>query len=306
MISSVFINIFGLITLLLIMTNTVLVATPMYVITVFKLLLPVKRWQKLCAYTLDQLASVWVWGIARILEMARGAKWDITGLEDLSIKKWYFVNSNHQSWADIFIILRIFNYRIPFIKFFIKQELIWVPVAGLIWWALDYPFMKRYSKVKLKKNPHLVGKDLERTKLACQKFKDFPVTILNFLEGTRFSKEKQNKQKSPYNNLLKPKAGGFAYALNAMDGKIDQLIDVTIVFPSDNITFWNFVCGKYGDLKVSIKLIDIPKEFVEGTENAGRQQRLNFQNWVKELWMEKDQLINTLKESSSKNLNKSY
>ena len=81
---------------------------------------------------------------------------------------------------------------------------------------------KKVTKKVLKKKPHLVSRDLERTKMACEKFKDFPVTILNFLEGTRFTTEKKIKQNSPYTNLLKPKVGGFAYALAAMDGKISH------------------------------------------------------------------------------------
>lgn len=299
MVKEIFFNLIGLITLFLIITNTILFAIPIYFITILKLLVPIKGWKKFSSRSLDGFAAAWVWGISRILEISNNNRWQIKGLSDLSIDKWYFVNSNHQSWADILILLRIFNYRIPFIKFFIKQELMWVPVIGLVWWALDYPFMKRYSKQLLKKKPHLAGKDLERTKLACQKFMDFPVSILIFLEGTRFSKEKQLKQKSPYMNLLKPKVGGFAYALNAMDGRIDQLIDVTIVYPTEDISFWSFVCGKYADIKISIKVIDIPSEFINSDNNNNRQKRHDFQSWVKELWFEKDQLINSLNKQAA-------
>ncbi len=65
------------------------------------------------------------------------------GVDSLHQRGWYLVSSNHQSWVDILVLQRIFHGRIPFLKFFLKQELIWVPVIGLAWWALDFPFMKR-------------------------------------------------------------------------------------------------------------------------------------------------------------------
>lgn len=69
--------------------------------------------------------------------------------------------------------------------------------------SFDFPFMRRYSQLFLLKYPHLKGKDIEITKKACQKYKDLPVSIMNFVEGTRFTPEKHKKQESPYKNLLK-------------------------------------------------------------------------------------------------------
>ena len=92
-------------------------------------------------------------------------------------------------------------------KFFLKKELMWVPVLGIAWWALDYPFMKRYSRQFVEKHPELKGKDMETTRKFCAKFKNSPVTVLNFLEGTRFNNEKHAKQNSPFAHLLLPKAG---------------------------------------------------------------------------------------------------
>jgi hypothetical protein len=132
----------------------------------------------------------------------------------------YLVISNHQSWVDIPALIQALNRRTPFFKFFLKKELIWVPFLGLAWWALDYPFMKRYSKAFLAKHPELAGQDLKITKEACELFKRQPVTVVNYLEGTRFNETKRKQQGSPFKRLLKPKAGGVAFVLAAMGGLV--------------------------------------------------------------------------------------
>ena len=134
------------------------------------------------------------------------------GVEGLLRDGWYLVIANHQTWVDIVILQAVFNRRIPFLKFFIKQELIWFPLLGIAWWAMDMPFMKRFSPSYLAKNPHMKGKDRETTRRACEKFRDTPTSVLNFIEGTRFSENKRVDRKSPYNHLLQPRAGGLAIA----------------------------------------------------------------------------------------------
>ena len=107
-------------------------------------------------------------------------RWDVQGLEGLEPGGWYLVSSNHQSWVDILVLQKIFNRRIPLLKFFLKRELIWVPVIGLAWWALDFPFMRRRGG--------LAGaEDLERARQACRKFSVVPTSVINFLEGTRYT-----------------------------------------------------------------------------------------------------------------------
>ena len=56
---------------------------------------------------------------------------------------------------------------------------------------------------------------------------------MNFLEGTRFTAAKHAKQESPYRYLLKPKAGGIAFVLAAMDGKIEKMVNVTIAYRAE-------------------------------------------------------------------------
>ena len=217
------------------------------------------------------------------------------GTDGLDLNEWYFVNSNHQSWTDIVVMLKIFTGRIPFLKFFLKQELFWIPILGTAWWALDYPFMKRYSKKFLEKHPELRGKDLETTRKACERYQHSPVSILNFIEGTRFTPEKHRKQKPSYRHLLRPKAGGFAFAVSAMAGKISNMLDVTVVYPEGPVNFWDFLCGRLSRVVVRVRTYVIPEEFLKGDYQEDPEFRKRFQAWVSNLWHEKDELIERLR-----------
>jgi 1-acyl-sn-glycerol-3-phosphate acyltransferase len=57
--------------------------------------------------------------------------------------------------------------------------------------------MRRYSRKLLEKKPHLKGKDIETTRQACAKFRHIPVSVMNFVEGTRFTARKHDKQGHP-------------------------------------------------------------------------------------------------------------
>ena len=160
--------------------------------------------------------------------LTNNTRWDVQGTESLEPSQWYLVLSNHQSWTDIVVLQRIFHRKIPFLKFFIKKELFWLPLLGQAWWALDFPFIKRYSKAKLQRKPHLRGKDLEITRRACKRFQQLPISIMNFVEGTRFTIQKHRQQQSPYTHLLRPKAGGIAAVLGD-DDSIQSHIQDTFV-----------------------------------------------------------------------------
>ena len=188
----------------------------------------------------------------------------------------------------------VFSKKAPFLKFFLKQELIWVPVMGVAWWALDFPFMKRYTKEFLAKHPEMKGKDTETTRKACEKFKEIPVSVMNFLEGTRFTQAKHDQQQSPYRYLLKPKAGGIAFVLSSMGGILHSMLDVTIVYNEKTIGFWDLMCGNVRHVKVRVTQREIPAEFAAGDYENDAEFRERFQSWVSDLWMEKDALIGKL------------
>ncbi len=187
----------------------------------------------------------------------------------------------------------MFMDKVPMLKFFLKKELIWVPILGLAWWALDFPFMRRYSSEFLEKNPHLRGKDLESTKKACEKFRTIPVCVVNFVEGTRFRPEKHKRQKSPYIHLLNPKAGGVAFVVSAMGDCIQKIINVTIVYPDGADNFWGFISGRIRRIIVDVEVLPITSD-IRGDYFNDAEFKKKFCNWINTLWKEKDIKITRL------------
>ena len=197
----------GVLALVGIFLNTLLLVTPLYLFALLRLLLPFHAAQVRLSRVLVVIAETWMAINNAIIDLFSQVEWRVEGMDGLARQEWYLMTSNHQSWADILVLQKVTNRRVPSLKFFLKQELIWVPLLGLAWWALDFPFMKRYSRAQLEKRPELKGKDMETTRKACEKYAHYPVSVMNFFEGTRFTEEKHRQQDSPYRHLLKPKAG---------------------------------------------------------------------------------------------------
>ncbi|KZN14792.1 acyltransferase [Marinomonas sp. TW1] len=283
----------AVISLSLIVLNTLFCFLPVMFLAILKCLLPIASIRARLNLLLDHIATFWI-GVNNLNQRCLGrSQITLSGQQTLLEKDWYMLVANHQSWVDILVLQRMFNRRIPFIKFFLKKELIWVPFIGLAWWALEFPFMKRYSPALLKKRPELKGKDIEVTKKACEKFQHFPVSIMNFLEGTRFTAEKHQQQNSPFKHLLMPKAGGLSFALNAMDGKLHQLIDVTIVYPNGAPSFFQYLSGKVEEIRVHVRTMPIDLNLLGDYQNDA-DYRHHFQQWVNALWLQKDKQFDDL------------
>ncbi len=280
----------GILSLTAYTLNTIFWVSFILIFTIFKVIIPLTAWRNICSRILNWLANTWVRVNILNQKIFSRVEIQVEGLEGLRRDNWYLVTANHQSWVDILVLQNIFYGKIPFLKFFLKKELIWFPVLGAAWWALDFPFMKRYSVSYLKKHPHLKGKDLEITKKACEKFKNIPITVMSFVEGTRFKKDKHKRQNSPYNNLLKPKAGGLAFVLAAMEDQIHLILDVTIIYPDGRKTFWEYVCGDIRKIKVQVKCFPITKEMI-GNYLQDRKFRIKFQQLLNTLWKKKDLYI---------------
>jgi 1-acyl-sn-glycerol-3-phosphate acyltransferase len=180
-------------------------------------------------------------------------------------------------------------------KFFLKSELIWVPVIGLVWWALDFPFMRRHSAEYLKKHPEQRGKDFATTRKSCAKFAAVPTSVMNYLEGTRFTKAKHARQESPYRYLLRPKAGGMALALDVLGDKFNALLNITIVYPDGIPTFWDFLCGRTKKIIVRFEQLPIPENLLHGDYMGDPAFREAAQSWVQQLWQDKDKAIETIR-----------
>ncbi len=284
---------YGVKALIIIVITTTLGFIPIFFLGLLKLL-PLRHLKSFCTIAVDKIATLWS-DINNACINRNPVQWEITGLENLTRQKCYLVIANHQSWLDIVILQRLFNRKIPVLKFFIKDQLKWVPLLGFCWWAMGCPFMKRYSKEYLAEKPHKKNKDLQSAQKAIALFKYAPVTIMNFVEGTRFSHEKYQQQKSPYQHLLKPRSGGISFAISTMGQQFDALLDVTIVYPDPNYSLWAFLCHRMNTIKVHVRQLEIPSHFINSSLLSEEKILEEFRNWLNAHWLEKDRLIASLK-----------
>lgn len=285
----------GTLAVLLVITNTFLWLPFLLLSALLKVTIPIGFVRKLMTQVLIGIANIWVSFNSFVLSLMQNINWHISGTENLNKEDWYFVSCNHQSWTDIPILQKAMYGKVPMLKFFLKQELIWVPVMGVCWWALDFPFMKRFSPEYLKKHPEMKGKDLETTRIACEKFKTTPVAVLNFLEGTRLTPAKHAKQKSPYTNLLTPKYGGAAFVLGSMGEQMHTMLDITIHYPAGIPNFWELLCGRVESVVVNVNKINIPCTLRGKDYSQDRAFKIAFQRWIQGIWQDKDALIEALK-----------
>lgn len=287
-------NVRGIAAISGIAVNTVVWFFPIMLLAMLKLLVPWKSFRRIMARWIMAMGENWVSWNAVILSLRQSDRIDVRGIEGLNRQEWYLVIANHQTWVDIIALQVVLNRRIPFLKFFIKKELIWFPVLGIAWWAMDMPFMQRHSKSYLQKHPEEKGKDLEATRKACEKFRDTPTSVINFLEGTRFSEEKRAKRKSSFQHLLPPRAGGVALAITSMGSMFDAILDVTIVYPKGVIEFWDMICGQFQHVVVDIRQRPVDAWMLAGDYANDRDFRREFHQWLTQVWEEKDTRIESI------------
>ncbi len=278
----------------LIAINTLLHCLPLFVVALFKAVLPFQGVRRACNPLLTGLAESWISVNSKMIDLFTATRFQVSGSTDLQHDGHYLVLANHQSWVDILVLQKVFNRRIPLLRFFLKRSLFWVPVLGLAWWALDFPFMGRYTRKQIAKNPELGRRDMEATRQACEKFASIPVAVMNFVEGTRFTQTKHDGQNSPFKYLLKPKSGGVAFVLDAMGKGLHALLDVTIVYPKGIPSMIDLMANRIPEVKVLIRKRPIPAELVGGNYQDDRTFRAQFQQWMNGVWQQKDEDIGAL------------
>lgn len=283
----------GVLAMLLVAGNTLWHVPILLLVALLKLLLPIASVRRGLSRTLIVIAQSWVGFNSWLIDRLTPTRFELDGIDSLPMTGWYLVICNHQSWVDIPVLQKVFNRRIPFLKFFLKRQLIWVPLLGLAWWALDFPFMRRYSKAFVQRNPHLRGTDIEITRRACARFRHVPVAVMNFVEGTRFRPEKHAAQGSPYRHLLRPRAGGIGFVLGAMNGVLTSLLDVTVAYPDGRPTLWQMFSGQVTRVCVQVRQRPIPGELAGDYENdAALRERV--QDWINAVWRQKDDDLDAL------------
>ncbi|MGY0798869.1 acyltransferase [Lysobacter sp. A286] len=273
---------------LLFAASTVLHVVPLLLVAVVKALLPFARLRKASNPVLTGLAESWIGVNNWLWDRFFGARVDVQ--QDVALQRdgHYLVLANHQSWVDILVLQKVFNRRIPLLRFFLKRQLFWVPLLGLAWWALDFPFMGRHTPKQIARRPELAGRDIEATRRACEKFREIPVAIMNFVEGTRFTPAKHARQDAPYRHLLKPKSGGVAFVLDAMGTGLHAILDVTIAYPGGRPSMMDLVADRIPAIHVHVRQRPIPDELLDGDYRNDRAFRVRFQHWMNRVWQEKD------------------
>ena len=247
--------------------------------TLLKALVPIPGFRRACTEVMFAIARQWAAFNRVVYRLMYPVAWEIEVHGEFDPHASYLLIGNHQSWIDILLTFDQFSNRTPPLCFFLKRELLWMPVIGWSCWGMDFPFMSRRSQ----------REDLAATRRFCERYRDHPVTVVNFAEGTRFSEEKRLQKRSPYRHLLRPKGGGLAFTLNAMGDQFAGIIDVTIAYrPTRHAPLWSFLIGEQADLAIHIDVLPVPQELIGGDYTGDKAFRERFQNWLNGLWQRKD------------------
>ncbi|NBB91576.1 MAG: acyltransferase [Gammaproteobacteria bacterium] len=283
---------------LLLAANSVVHILPLLVVALVKLTIRIAAVTRACDRALAAIAASWIDFNSWLFDSVTSTRIEVEGLPDDDMDGQMLVVCNHQSWVDIPVLQKLFNRRLPLLRFFLKSQLIWVPLLGLAWWALDFPFMKRYTRAQVERRPELAGRDIEATRRACRKFSRIPVAIVNFVEGTRFTPEKHAGQNAPYRHLLNPRAGGVAFTLDAMGETLDTLVDVTIAYPDGRPSLADLFANRVREIRVHVRRLPIPEALRGGEYQKDPEFRQGIQDWVNRLWLDKDAILERLQHAA--------
>lgn len=278
----------GVFTFSLLVINTLLLGVLLYIAIFIKFIVPQQGWRNRMTVLVEWVSRQWMVNNLNLSKWLLGINWKIDIPPEVNRQGNYLVIANHQSWVDILATFQAFIRCTPFFKIFLKKELLYIPIVGQAWWGLDFPAMKRHSREQIKANPALADEDLATTKRMCERYRGRPAAIQLYPEGTRVTAAKQAKQNSPFTNMLKPKSGGMAFALAAMEGQIDELIDVTIFYPQGVQELWAYLCGYITEIEVSATIHTIPDSIRYGDYSNDTEYRQHFQAWLNEIWQRKD------------------
>jgi len=287
-------SVIGLITFLLILIELIIGFGTLAIINIPRGIIPLKIFKIYLAKVSNIIGDLTVYGLKLIMLLMHGNNISVINNQEFDKNEWYMAMSNHQSWADIFILLVAANYKLPLLKFFMKRELWWIPFVFLANKTLNMPFVNRHSKKEIEQNPSLRNQDYKNTLKSCKRFLRTPSTIFSYAEGTRFTDEKHDQQGSQYNNLLNPKIGGMATALSAMPN-INTLVDYTVVYKSKKRDAWSFAKGGMKHVKVLVTKYKIPDNLKNRNYANDKDYRNEFKDWIENIWAEKDRKIEELK-----------
>lgn len=283
----------GALTVLLYGLSTLFWGLPVYGFALVKLVIPEPRARAWCRRALTWLGDSWVGTNRWMSAFLQGPIWDVQ-LPPLRRDGHYLVLSNHRSWVDIFALFLVLHRRTAWPRFLLKDSLKWAPIIGQACWAMDFPFMKRHSREFLHKHPERRGDDLEATRRSCSVLKGQPLTIINYVEGTRFSEAKRIKQSSPYQHLLRPAPGSAAVIMQHLGAELDTILDATLFYPQGPVGVWDLFCGRVKRIVVRIEELPVPPELVGRDFREETEFKVAFKAWLNDLWQAKERKLGEL------------
>lgn len=290
------------INMLLIAVNCIVIATPIMILGIIRFILPIPFLIKIIEKCNLALYRVWVFDNSLILRLTNRITWHITGDPIPYIDNSCVVISNHLSWADIIILCCVFRGHIPTTKFFMKHSLIYIPFVGLACYALGMPFLRRYSREKLLKDPKLRQADINTTKKACRRLALSPSSLINFVEGTRYTPVKAKLARSQYKHLMPPKAASVAIALGEIGKDIDYVFNTTLAYPENcypRKPFIDMINGRLKDVYADVRIIKTSPE-ITGDYLGDKEYKHAFTMHLRDLWNEKDERIAAMLEEHKK------
>ena len=102
--------------------NTIALTIPLITLSLLKFILPFRTMIVILDKVLIGIATLWISINGLNSALFNRINWDVRGLSQLKKKDWYLVISNHQSWVDILVLQKVFNRKIPMLKFFLKKS----------------------------------------------------------------------------------------------------------------------------------------------------------------------------------------
>jgi 1-acyl-sn-glycerol-3-phosphate acyltransferase len=278
---------------------TLVLIVPMMIAALVKLVVPVDAVRTACRRIVVWIAERWLDVLVGLFRRVLDTRIDVSGDASFDRSCSYVLICNHQSWVDVPVVLTVFHGRLPFWRFFLKRGLIWMPLLGLAFWALEYPFVRFPSRETLERFPERRGENLRTARRAIEHLQGRATTVVNFPEGAIFTPEKHRAQRARYRHLLRPRAGGTALMLAAFGDRLDALIDVTLDFPGGRPSLWDFVTNRVDRVVVHVATVRVPPELTRGDYENDPAFRRRFQDWLNALWRAKDERLHRMRRLES-------
>lgn len=215
----------------------------------------------------------------------------ITG-DRLDPRGTYLILANHQSWIDIMMVMVVLGKGTTLPRFFMKWELVYMPVINICAWVLDFPIMRRYTQEDIKDRPELKNRDFDYAHEVLSRNPERQCVVVNYAEGTRFTPEKHRKNRSPYKHLLKPKVGGPQLALDCLRGRLDGIIDITLAYPGAKVSVWRLMAGRVPKVMIHVERIELPDGLDKPPETLAELKA--FRGWMNSIWAKKDARIDQM------------